>query len=607
MRSYFALIGLGLIVTAVAGVGLAWDGGYALFNILDTQSPNVAYGRYTQLPLHWIVIQASHLSANLPFLRITFGIVYASLTFLALVASWWIVRDREYSSPLFLWAALGIGLGTLPGQVCAVCQSIVSVQLFYPILLAILIGIPRRTIPVVALLAAAIFFAHPVSIALFALAALASILIGVRSSGRRRGLWLCGLAMAALAAAALFRFVIFRSPYEAAQLSQQVMEVRFNESLAGLPIAALVLAWLSGMVLLVRLIQRRTAHRGLFNVFSTDAVYYLSFSCLFLSGLILVIWALDPHQWAQAVGFREWALFVSLPFIVFAVIEGTMGGLNPSQVGSGVPGETAGNLDARGRISRTRLIQLSGLVFFVVVSIQSIGWLNLTGRLRNEMKNASTSCISASSLGWIQGTPLQHWSLTAYSLVIQNSSPEKVVMAGSGCADESFLSGLLVGQFGPGEWDLREWGRGWFDLSKLSDRLFAREWMPPSCTFPLTRGWYGIERSGDDWHRWTKGRAGIRVLLGGDSEGVLRGEIVSIQQPNEVEILLDGKPVGAVEIKQAGWQRFGPVHLSLSRGVNWIELVSGNSSTQIPGDTRSLAIALMDPTLTLAEGVTICR
>lgn len=617
MRFYYALISAALLIETLTGVGLAWDGSYTLFNVLDTQSPEVSYGRITQVPLHWIVVVVSQVTRDLNVLRGAFVLIYAALTLLALAASWWIVRSREGAEPLFVWAALGIGLGTLPGQVCAVCQSMLSMQLFYPIVLAILIGIPRRTVPVVALLAVVILFLHPVAFALFPIAAALALLVGLRYPDGRRRLWLGALAFGALGVIAWLRFMLFRSAYETGELSLKVLTAHFYDAVAGIPILALVCVWFAALLIFLDPLFRRTSAgtltRAPFDpaqgkpreqvisgamgrlsaiLARTNVLYFLTLASLATAGILLIFWASDPHRWAKAIDFREWAPFVSLPFLVIATLDVTLGQATNA---------------SRAWPQRARLIQLTGLVFFFVVSIQGFNWLNLTNRLQETMRASPATCLSGSSLGWLQGTPLEHWSLTANSLVLQERRPEKLVMAGNGCTDESFLPGLVVAQFGPGDWNLRNWLGGWFDLQVIAQQLTAAEQIPPRCTFPLTAGWYGIERSESEWHRWTGGHARIHVLLAQDTQSTLQGEIVSIQQPNEVQVLLNGKPAATLEITQGGWQSFGPIPLALGRGENFIELISRNPPSQIPTDSRWLAFALGNPTLTLEDGETICR
>src|SRR5918996_5328954 len=105
MRLYFGLMIVPLIFAAVSGAAMSWDGSYVLFKILDLQSPFPAHGRFVNIPLHWIVLLASRLTSDLTILQMVFGLVYASIPFLALVISWWVVRG--HAETLFIWAALG--------------------------------------------------------------------------------------------------------------------------------------------------------------------------------------------------------------------------------------------------------------------------------------------------------------------------------------------------------------------------------------------------------------------------------------------------------------------------------------------------------------------
>ncbi len=642
MRLYFTLVIIAIVVMALSGVGLAWDGSYALFNILDPQTAVVPYGRFTQFPLHWIVLQTSHLTSNLAVLRATFGIVYAAITLLALIASWWIVHRHASAIPLFTWAALGIGLGTLPGQVCAVCQSTLSVQLFYPIVLALLIFIPRRTIPVVGLCALAIFYFHPSALALLGLAAGIAFVLALRYRESRRRMFLAAFIFAALSATAAARFYISRSPYETGELSTRVLHARVFESLAGLPIVAMTFAWVAALLLLVHLIitrrptpqsrptvsSRRASGTPLRSRFArlrlpaslrlrlpafprlrvsasflsrvrvpaflcpSILVPRLIVACVGLSGLSLILWAADPHRWAEEVNFREMALFVALPFIFFAMLEGLF--------------SQSINLPVLTPL-RTRLVQLTGLIFFIVIGLQSFNWVNLTNRLSATMAASPTSCISADTIAWLTHTPLDHWSLTGYSLLIQSRAPDKIVRAGNGCTDESFIGGLPVAFFGPGDWDLRQWQLGWFDLHILQQQLTAMQDQPPACQFPLTWGWYGIERDETNWHRWTSGRATMRVLLVQDTQATLSFNMVSMTQPNTVDILVNNAPVTTLTTTQAGWHAFGPITLSLHAGQNTVEFMSQNPPSRIGTDTRELAIAIQSPSLILANGTLLCR
>jgi hypothetical protein len=126
MRLYFGLIIAALGFAAVSGATMSWDVSYILFKILDLQSPFLPHGRLVNIPLHWIVLLVNRFTSDLSVLQTVFGLVYAAIPFMALALSWWVVRG--YAEPLFIWVALGVGFGTLPGQLCFACEHFL---LFY--------------------------------------------------------------------------------------------------------------------------------------------------------------------------------------------------------------------------------------------------------------------------------------------------------------------------------------------------------------------------------------------------------------------------------------------------------------------------------------------
>jgi hypothetical protein len=183
MRLYFGLTIVALGFTAVCGGAVSWDGSYVLFKVLDLQSPYVlAHTRLINIPFLWMVLFINCFTSDSSVLQIVYGLVYAVIPFVALAISWWVVRG--YAQALFIWAALGVGLGTLPGQFCLVCEEISAISLFWPIILAILIRIRRHQVPVIVLFAIVIFFTHPVAIMLFAFGVILAFAIGIRSRDR---------------------------------------------------------------------------------------------------------------------------------------------------------------------------------------------------------------------------------------------------------------------------------------------------------------------------------------------------------------------------------------------------------------------------------------
>ena len=58
VRAFFLLATLGLVLAALCGAALSWDGSIYLFELLDKQRPYVSQGRLITWPLHLPVVLA---------------------------------------------------------------------------------------------------------------------------------------------------------------------------------------------------------------------------------------------------------------------------------------------------------------------------------------------------------------------------------------------------------------------------------------------------------------------------------------------------------------------------------------------------------------------
>jgi hypothetical protein len=170
----------------------------------------------------------------------------------------------------------------------------------------------------------------------------------------------------------------------------------------------------------------------------------------------LVIWARDPNLWKYATGFRIWALFSSFPFMILATFEALVHRHNYSYVK---------NIDFDHRIKTAQII---GVIFLLVLSVQSTSWFNLTNALRETIAHSENSCISGSSIDLSRRGPLNGWS-TPYSILLQGRTPQKLVLYGDGCTEASFSEAVRIAP-----WDLRSRSGGWFDL-RLSGLSSSQE------------------------------------------------------------------------------------------------------------------------------------
>lgn len=411
-----------------------------MFKIVDLQSPVPAHDRLVNIPLHWMVLLANRFTSDRSVLQTVYGLVYAAIPFMALALSWWVVHG--YAEPLFIWVALGVGFGTLPGQLCFACEALFAILLFWPIILAILVRIPTRHAPTIFLLVISLFYTHPVSIILFAIAAGCAFVMTFRSQCRRIWLLMYGFGFSAMAILKSLMFLIFPSPYEMSLLLMDVLKYHFTGSVSGIPLRAVMCAWFAtSMIFIAPLLSRSQNYKYV------PIIHWLELISLITAGGLLVIWARDPSLWRYATSFRLWALFGSSPFILLAALEALIYHDDFSYMRKSIWSH------------RLITIQIIGLCYLVVLSIQSTAWFNLTKILRETITHSEDNCLSGSSMGWIPHTPLHNWTAPSYAILLQGRAPRKLVLDGDGCSEASFSHAIRIAP-----WDLRSRSEGWFDL-----------------------------------------------------------------------------------------------------------------------------------------------
>ncbi len=438
MRPLFALSLLASAVSAWNGAPLAWDGAYFLFKILDLRQPFAPPNR----PIHEIlqapVLVAIGRTDDLAVLRAVFAASYTLVPVLGLAASWWVVRSRP---GLFVWPALSIALFALPGQLFYVSEGPIAVALFWPIVLALAAGSPLRVLPLLALLAAGVWTAHPIAVVLFAAAAALALYVGVHDPRRRRLAW----AMAGVAGIlSLTRALQPLSGYETESLTTQRLVDSFQVAIRGWPLVALVFAGLAAMLTfaLPYVLPRTT---GRFERSLRLAPSILAGA----AGLSLIPWARNPYVWAHALDFRFWAGPLALALMLVACVEAVRA--------SATPGE------ARVAASRRWLATTVAATALLVVAVQSRSWAQETDVLRRALAQAPDPCVATSSLPWLAGSPMNHWATASLAILLQDRSPHSLALDGDGCAQYR-----ASGVFPLAPWDPRPAGTGWFNLPVLS-------------------------------------------------------------------------------------------------------------------------------------------
>ncbi len=570
VRGYLALVGIGVLVAGLADAALVWDGASLLFDVLDQQAPATPHYRFVHLPFDVVVLLASALTSDLSLLRRVFGLAYAAVPLIALATSWWVVRAR--SMLLFTWAALGIGLGTLPGQFQFTSEAIMATQLVWPIFLATLTRSEARFLPLLAGLSLAILFAHPFAIVLFAFAAGMAWLTGERNPVERSNRRRVALTYVALAVAAGLKSWLLRSDYESDALSLDFVRYALSSSFTGLPLIAIACAWIAGALLLSAPILQARSHPGQPWAAIARAGALV---CVGGAGLALFIWGSDSSLWLGSIGFKTPVLLSVAPFVLLATVEGIFH--KPDAAG----------MDTEWQYRRP-VLNTVATVFALTLIIQSVSWRDVTQRLEFAMSSSTWGCQSMAALPWLANTPVNYWSVQAYSLLLQSRAPAQVVATSDECWTSTPTAALPHNL-----WQTRPGSTGWFDLTGLEQRLVSEQTTPRGCWSMLTSGWYATEWSGlDSWWRWSAGQGVMRILTDNDRHVVLYGEIRSIIRPNQVDIVLNNKPLMTMDITWDDPRAFLPVQLDLSRGENLLQFNSHQSAIEVPGDARPLALSL---------------
>jgi hypothetical protein len=577
MRLYFGLITAGLIIAALSRAALSWDGSYYLFKVLDSGQPflppNQFLGYLFNVPLLLFRIATD----DMIVLQAVFGLTYAAVPLIALAACWWVVRQQ--APALFVWPAFGIGVGLLPGMFYLVGAGWQVVALFWPVLLATMLGLPRSSLLVVVVCSALVFLAHPAAVFLFVLSSVVAVWTGMRVERGRRNMLVAAATFGLLAVA---RIVIYRAAPDADPLAIATYTAAYEAAVRGYPLIIVGAAVFAAATMLWAARLGKPSEPEVAPV-----LRFFQFVGLGVAGALALDWARHPPLWANALQFTDMALLMSLPFILLTLLEGA--------IGKGFLLEGDPQLMSR----RLPLIQGTAIIFVAVLSVQSILFSSLADDLYQVIAQSAAPCISTTSLGSLHGTPLGHWSVSTLGIALQSRSPQKLLLDGEGC-----VAARSSGTFRVVEWDAASGNTGWFDLSQVRARAGANR----DCWYSVSPGWYGVERGWyADWWRWSSGQGQVRIFVGQEMQVTMRSQLRSVRQPNRVEILLNGQTQAVENHTSADFVPMAPLLLTLRAGENTIEVRGGNAAVQAPNDSRSLALAIKNLDFNPQEPGMLCE
>lgn len=385
VRAALVLFGLEGLVTTWYLTGLTYDGSYFGYVILRNHQLFVDHQRYSEVVFELPVVLAARLATDMAVLRPLFCLPYALVPVISVALSWLVVRRQNPG--LIIWPILGIGLVSVPGLALPTAEAVITAELAWPVLLAVAIGMPRRTWLVVLLVAPLILFLHPISAAPLAMAAMIAVVVAIQEPARRTTLLI--LSGACLVAAAV-RLLAPLDSYEQSVLTSQDLLLEFGY-VGRSSIFAVVVAWVLGIMVVLdkgRRFPRITRYSAA-----------IAATALVVATVLLVRWAANPTGWSATIHYRDFDLLFEIPlFLLMAVnARGRAGTLSPSY-----PANAA---------RRTgRLVLAVSLVFTLVLAVNALQWGTLTRDLERRMTADPGYCGSPVPAGQ-RNTALDHWSV----------------------------------------------------------------------------------------------------------------------------------------------------------------------------------------------------
>jgi hypothetical protein len=296
------------------------------------------------------------------------------------------------------------------------------------------------------------FFSYPLSGAIFGLGAALAFIVGWFRREQRSIQWIAALVLLIVAVIATVRFVTGINAYESEQLGLGPILMRFVSAVLPGPIIFLIAAGLASLLVLMPSVLPRWRPVWL-PADASRLVRRLMIAMI----ITATIWALIPSLWSDALSYRFFVIPVSLPFITAALLD------------SLTMKHTTTEIAERWQ-QRRPLIQLIGLCFALVLSIQSVYWLSFNTHLRNTLLTTEQACLNtnAPDIRWTEQTALNHWAIVPYTLMLQGNSPRTLVMRDEGCSNYHYnaKTGFLLAG-----WDWQRWDLGWLDWSTLRARL----------------------------------------------------------------------------------------------------------------------------------------
>jgi hypothetical protein len=378
-------------------VAMIWDGAYQFAFTLIREQPyfylSRAHSYVLWLPVTWL----EQWTSNVAVLKAAYGLPLCLAPAASAALSWWVVRRA--APHLFLWAAFGSAIGTLPGQIFMINDSIFQMHALWPVFLATFVPLTRGQL--VAMLLLSVFqLSHPIGIIACAMVAAAALAHAQFREPERRGTLRAWAAwFAVLAIGGVLKLYIWPDDYAAREATWQNAFNAFLWGVMNWPLPGLLAMWLAAGVLAWKM--RRHAERDYSR---------LLFGLLAGTALVWTVWGADTHRWNSAINYRRWVLPMSLPFFAAAFYEAWLG-------------PRAAEQPSEARALRGRVAVGVCAVFVLTLGSQSASWLGLWRRLERQVAETTAPMITPAEVAWTRGTPLDHWGVYSEVLVLQGREP----------------------------------------------------------------------------------------------------------------------------------------------------------------------------------------
>lgn len=428
----------GALAAALVGLPLSWDGSYFLVDLLDHGRPVILHGRAAMTVFQVPAAIGGHWISDTTVLGILFGIPYVLVPLVALWLSWRAVRATQPG--LVVWAAVAIGLVTLPGQAFFVSESQMVGQLLWPLLLGVLTG-HRWNRWGLGLWLVFLVLLHPMTAPALGVVALVAVVVARQRPARRQAAiaaaWLYG-------GTAVVRQVLTVAGVDAETPGLADYGHQWLWAVNGAPLVMICCVTVAAGLVSVVLLRRPATERTLLGV---------AFVALVVGALVMARWGADDHLWRSALDYRSFVVVFALPLVVVATVD------------------ALGSSTAGGARLRAAAVTVCGLAFSLTLVAQSLGWVGLVQYARDDLARQTEPCV-VRHVAEKDGTALRHWANPSLALLVQGRSPEVVVVGEEAACRRLAATGELSL---PRTGTLRNVFSHWFDLEAVRRALQASD------------------------------------------------------------------------------------------------------------------------------------